>query len=131
MTKIAACLLVAVAASGCPDVKTDPGEGQGQLPPTDGPTVEFDPGNSIIPFPNNLVLDPTTGKVHLPAPACESPIAAALRTGVLNTLDGFGTFESAMQVTFTDPVDPSTLAANVVMYERLKGTAPNDQASAK
>ena len=130
MIKIAACLLVAVAASGCPDVKTDPGEGQGQLPPADGPTVEFDPANSIIPFPNNLALDPTTGKVALQPAACETPTAAALRTGVLNTLDGFGTFESALQVTFTDPVDSTTLAANVVMYERLKGTAPNDPATA-
>ena len=30
------------------------------------PTVEFDPANSIVPFPNNLLLDPTTGKVNLP-----------------------------------------------------------------
>jgi len=131
MIKIAACLLVAVAASGCPDVKTDPGEGQGQLPASDGPTVEFDPANSIIPFPNNLALDPMTGKVNLQPPACESPVAAALRTGVLNKLDGFGTFESAMQVTFTDPVDPQTLAANIVMYERQKGTTANDPSTAK
>ncbi len=129
MTKILACLLL-VAASGCPDVKTDAGEGQGQLPTSDGPTVEFDPANAIIPFPNNLALDPMTGKVNLAAPACESPVSAALRTGVLNTLDGFGTFEAAMQVTFTDPVDMTTLAGNVVMYERAKGATPNEPSAA-
>ena len=53
MQKFLACLLV-VATSGCPDVKTDPGEGPGEG--RSGPIVEFDPSNSIVPFPNNLVL---------------------------------------------------------------------------
>ena len=128
MNKLLACVLL-LAASGCPDVKTDPGEGPG-LPSVDGPTVEFDPANSIIPFPNNLVLDPTTGKVNIPAPACESPVSQAIRTGVLNTLDGFGTFEAAMQVTFTDPVDSTTLTGNIVMYQRAKGATATDPASA-
>ncbi|HEX4450382.1 MAG TPA: hypothetical protein VH143_05890 [Kofleriaceae bacterium] len=129
MTKLLACLLL-VAASGCPNVSADQGEGQGQLPTTDGPTVEFDPANSIIPFPNNLALDPTTGKVAVPAPACESPVSAALRTGVLNTLDGFGTYEAAMQVTFTDTIDVSSLAGKIVMYERMKGSTSLDPSSA-
>ena len=129
MTKLLACALL-VASSGCPNVTADQGEGQGQLPTTDGPTVEFDPANSIIPLPNNLVLSPTTGKVSLPAPACESPVSEALRTGVLNTLDGFGTYEAAMQVTFTDTIDASTLAGKIVMYERMKGTTSIDPASA-
>ena len=106
-----AALLV---ASGCPSVGRDSGETQGQLPPLDGPTVEFDPSNSIIPFPNNLVINPATGKVNIPAPACETPAAKALRTGVLNTLDGFGTYEAAMQVTFTDDLDMASLQGHVV-----------------
>ncbi|HEY1813905.1 MAG TPA: alpha/beta hydrolase [Kofleriaceae bacterium] len=130
MHKLLACLLL-VAASGCPDVKADMDEGQGQLPSVDGPTVEFDPANSIIPFPNNLVLDPMTGKVSVPAPACESPVSAAIRTGILNTLDGFGTFEAAMQVTFTDPVDANSLQGKIVMYERQQGATPNDPSTAK
>jgi hypothetical protein len=111
-------LAALVVMSGCYDVERNPGETQGTLPPLDGPTVEFDPANSIIPFPNNLVINPATGKLNVPAPACETPAAKALRVGVLNTLDGFGTYEAAMQVTFTDDVDPTTLAGNIVMYQR-------------
>jgi dienelactone hydrolase len=111
-----ACVLVVL--SGCPDIDTDPGETQGNLPSVDGPTVEFDPANSIIPFPNNLVINPATGKVSIPAPACETPAAKAVRENVLNQLDGFGTYEAAMQVTFTSDVDLASLEGNVVMFER-------------
>jgi alpha-beta hydrolase superfamily lysophospholipase len=116
--KLFACLLL---LAGCPSIGgPDPGEGS-DLPPIDGPTVEFDPASSIIPFPNNLVLDPTTGKVNLPAQACESPTAAGIRTTILDSLDGFGAYESGIQVTFTDEVDMTTLGGNVLLYERLQG----------
>lgn len=134
--KLAACLL-ALTAAGCPDVKTDPGEGS-DLPV--GPTVEFDPSHSILPFPNNLALCATgvdstgapctIGKVAIPPAACESEAAKAIRTNVLNQLDGFGTFEAAMQVTFTEEVDASTLDGHIVMYQRTKGATANDPASA-
>lgn len=118
MKKWLACSLL-IAMSGCPDVKTDPGEGPGQI--GSAPTVEFDPGNAIIPFPNNLVLDPTTGKVNAPATACEGAAAKAVREGVLNQLDGFGTYEAGMQVTFTSDVDMSTVTPDTVkMFERAK-----------
>lgn len=100
------------------------------LPPVSGPTVQFDPAAGVIPFPNNLLLDPATGKVALPATACETPTAAALRTQVLNTLDGFGTYEAAMQVTLTAPIDPATLAGNIVMYRRALDGVPEDPATA-
>ncbi len=138
MRKFLACLLV-VTASGCPDVSVDPGEGS-DLPPIDGPTVEFDPANSIIPFPNNLVLCQTgtdatgapctMGKLAIPPAACESATAKQIRTQVLNKLDGFGTFEAAMQVTFTEAVDETTLTGNIVMYQRAKGAMSNDPTSA-
>lgn len=119
-----------VVVSGCPSANRDSGETQGTLPPLDGPTVEFDPANSIIPFPNNLVINPATGKVTIPAPACETPAAKAVREGVLNKLDGFGTYEAAMQVTFTEDVDPATLDGNIVMYQRTKsGTAVSPAAA--
>ncbi len=106
---------VLFGASGCPDVKVDPGEGAAS------PTVEFDPSNKIIPFPNNLVLDPMTGKVNLPKQCNESPTTTATRENVLNKLDGFGTYELGMQVTFTAPVDPATLTGNIVLYKRASG----------
>ena len=122
-----ACVLV-LGATGCPDIQTDPGEGS-DLPPIDGPTVEFDPANSILPFPNNLAT--AAGKVNLPAQPCESPAATAIREGILNSLDGFGTFESALQITFTDPVDASTLDGNILIYQRTAGTTDIDPSTAK
>ena len=118
-----------VGAAGCPDVQVDPGEGVDDTP-TGGPIVEFDPSNKIIPFPNNLLLDPATGKVNLPMSCNESAASMATRVGVLNKLDGFGTFETVMTVTFTEPVDLTTVAPNVVLYKRTTGTMAVDPTSA-
>ncbi|NJM90791.1 MAG: hypothetical protein HC863_00395 [Myxococcales bacterium] len=106
----------------CVNVDTDPNETGAAT----AALAEFDPGKSIIPFPNNLLLDRATGKVAIPAQCGESPLGQALREGVLNALDGFGTFKSAMRVTFTEPVDVTTLEANVKMYRRATGTTPAD-----
>ncbi|MBA3397063.1 MAG: hypothetical protein H0T89_30820 [Deltaproteobacteria bacterium] len=110
MKKWLACFL-ALTASGCPDIQTDADE-------TGGPLVEFDPGNKIIPFPNNLLLDRTTGKVNLPASCNETATAKALREGVLNKLDGFGTYQTAMSVTLTAPIDMASAADKVLLYKR-------------
>ncbi|MEO8842460.1 MAG: hypothetical protein ABI591_18245 [Kofleriaceae bacterium] len=131
--KFAACLL-ALAVAGCPDTKTDPND-------SGLPTVEFDPSHAVQPFPNDIVLcvtgidttgaPCTIGKIAIPAAACESDTSKAIRTNVLGQLDGFGTFEAAMQVTFTEEVDASTLDGHIVMYQRTKGATPNDPASAQ
>jgi len=55
---------------------------------TTQPEVTFDPGRSIIPFPNN-VLNPTGSQVTLPVPP-DAGALTALYSG-LNTLDGFST----------------------------------------
>ena len=114
-----------LGATGCPDITVDPDEVG-----TAGPIVEFDPGNRIVPFPNNLLLDPTTGKVNLPASCNESPASMATRTMVLNQLDGFGTYQTAMSVTFSEPVDAATLADHVVLYKRVAQGTPTDPAAA-
>ncbi|HET9989558.1 MAG TPA: hypothetical protein VFQ65_13595, partial [Kofleriaceae bacterium] len=105
-----------------------------------GPIVEFDPSNSILPFPNNLVICATgtdsagapctIGKLAIPAPACESAASKTIRTTALNQLDGFGTFEAAMQITLTAAVDPTTLDGHIVMYQRTHGTTAIDPATA-
>jgi pimeloyl-ACP methyl ester carboxylesterase len=112
---VALGLGIAIGSSGCaPSIDNDGPEG------SDGPTVEFDPGASIIPFPNNLVISPTTGRVTLPAQCNESPTSTAVRTGVLNTLDGFGTFKTVLQFTLTEPPDAATLTSdNIKLYRRL------------
>ena len=117
MKNLMACLLVVTTMSGCPDVQVDPDEVGG------GPTVEFDPARSqalkarFIPFPNDLARDPTTGKVNLSEQNCETPASKLTRENVLNKLDGFGTYETAMQVSFTAPVDEASLADHIVMYQ--------------
>jgi len=112
-TQWLACLALALGA--CPSVTVD--ENEGDL----GPTVEFDPANKIVPFPNNLLLDPATGKVNLPEQCNESASSLATRTGTLNKLDGFGTYETAINVTFTEPVDLASLPGNVLLYQRARG----------
>lgn len=107
--------LLAVAAAGCPNITTDPDE-EGS-----GVFVEFDPGNRIVPFPNNLLLDRATGKVALPPQCNESPTAQALREQVVNQLDGFGAYQTAITVTFTAPVDPDSLEGRVLLYKRVDG----------
>ncbi len=104
--------------AGCPDIPKDNNDGA-------VPYVEFDPANAIIPFPNNLVLDPMTGKVNLPAQACESPTQMQVRTKVLNKLDGFGTYEVGIQFTLSEPADMATLtASNILLYKRAAAGTP-------
>jgi dienelactone hydrolase len=116
-TKRLVCIaLTSVCATGCPDIDLDANEG------VSASVAEFDPANRIIPFPNNLLIDPATGKVNLP-PGCsptggpESPTAQALRENVLNQLDGFGTFKTTLNVTFTEPVDVASLPGNVFLFK--------------
>lgn len=113
-----------IAASGCPDVKVDTDE-VGNT----GPVVEFDPGNKIVPFPNNLLLDPTTGKVNLPMSCGEGAASTATRTGVLNKLDGFGTYETVMTATFSEMFDATTTADRVVLFKRAAGGTTVDPAT--
>lgn len=118
MNRLFAALLV-VASTGCPDIKTDADEG-GKNPPV----VEFDPSNRIVPFPNNLLLNPATGLVTLPASCNESATAKGLREGVLNKLDGFGTYQAVMTVTFSEAVKPESLVGNVLLFQRVANGAP-------
>jgi hypothetical protein len=104
--------MVGVVSVGCaPDIQVDEGEGV-------APVVEFDPGNSIIPFPNNLLLDPMTGEVNLPEQCNEGPAQTALRELVLNELNGFGTFKTQIVVNTTEPVAASSLEGRVKMFKR-------------
>jgi pimeloyl-ACP methyl ester carboxylesterase len=118
MRKTLTCLFVATMA-GCPDVETDVGEGSDFVL---APTVEFDPSAGIIPFPNDLLRDPTTGLVNIPPAPCETPAQTALRVGTLNKLNGFGTFEVEIQVTFTQPVDPNSIPNHILLFQTTPPT---------
>jgi len=106
-------LALLAICSGCADVEVV----QTDVPAYDGPTVEFDPSGSVIPFPNNLLVDPSKGVVSIPTPCTETEIQRQLRVGVLNTLDGFGTYQPALQVTFTETIDADTLPGHLHLFE--------------
>ncbi len=81
----------------------------------DQPEATFDPANSIIPFPNNLLINPATGKVTLPDPG-GTGLAHQLVLG-LNTLDGFSTTapaisenSDALGALDEDNIDPLSLS---------------------
>ena len=106
---------LALVFSGCFDVDVDDDE-TGELPTLDGPTAEFNPSGSVIPFPNNLLIDPQTGRVNLPEGCNESETQTALREGILNSLDGFGTYKPALSFTLTEPVLRESLEGKVKLY---------------
>ena len=73
-------------------------------PPVAGtPTAAFDPGSGIIPNPNNLLINPQTGKLDIPNPDNSPTIAA------LNQLDGFST-SAPITTTFGTAIDPASLS---------------------
>ena len=111
---------------GCGSVDIDPDEtAEGRnLNPV--PRVQFDPANGIIPFPNNLVLDPQTREVNIPAGNCESPSAAAIRENQLNALNGFGAYQVASTLTFEGPSlpDPTSFVDHVRMFKIASAGVP-------
>jgi hypothetical protein len=115
-------IVVALSIGGCVEkVTADENEKVLPAPP---PVAQFDPQNKIIPFPNDLLIDPTSGKVSLPATCGETPSAASLRTNVLNELDGFGTAKTAIQATFSEPVDPASLEGRVFLFRLSTAGVP-------
>lgn len=68
----------------------------------------FDPNVGVIPFPNEVLLDLTTGLVNLPV-SDSDPDALKNLAGGLNTLDGFSTMGS-LTTGFSQPLDPASLA---------------------
>lgn len=104
----------------------------------DAGEVTFDPANSVIPFPNDVLL--SNGKVALPNPITKKPLTAAdcsttspaiqLFCG-LNTLDGFSTLvapisenSAAAGAVEQASIDPSTLNVLTVGLVAAKSTAP-------
>src|SRR3954468_1562188 len=108
---LAFALALGLELGGCVSKVTADDNERGPFAPA--PVAEFDPQNKVIPFPNDLLIDPLTGKLALPAACNESPTAAALRTGVLNALDGFGTSKTTIQATFSQPVNAASLQGRV------------------
>lgn len=101
--------------------------------------MRFDPANSVIPFPNDLVTNPTTGQVNLPLPTLpdggtDTTSLQAQLIGGLNTLDGFSTTAPIVSENSDDApaltvgeIDPATVNAGTVALIPLSApaTAPD------
>ncbi len=121
--RIPVVLAMTVIAVGCLD-KAEVDEAEtAELLVTQPQLQDFDPSNSIIPFPNVLLLSPTTGLNTLPATCGESVGAQGLRQGVLNTLDGVGTWLPAIYATFTARVDLASTENRVFLVKKVDDPA--------
>lgn len=114
------CLLGFVAI-GCSDVDTvDPQPVPGTLPtPFPGFTFPYvDLANSIIPLPNNLLLDPATGRVNLPGGTNDGVDSTV---NAVNSLDGFST-TAPIVIPFRGTVIPSTVNQQTLpVYDSTTG----------
>jgi hypothetical protein len=76
--------------------------------------VLFDPARKKVPFPNDLLRDPVTGRVSLPIDPAEGAEAQALKRG-FNQLDGFSTTAEVWLETSV-PLDRNTFAGSVKLF---------------
>lgn len=67
----------------------------------------FDPAAGVIPFPNEVLIDQTTGRVNLPISPSDPEGVQAIIAG-LNTLDGFST-TGPVATSFALPLDGASL----------------------
>lgn len=83
-------------------------------PPGEFVVARFDPSAAIpvVPSPNDLATNPTTGLLSVPVPT-DASAADKWFYGWLNTLNGFPAAAGA-SVTFTHPLDPATVTAATV-----------------
>jgi hypothetical protein len=113
--------LVLVLLGACaPDVAQNP-------PPAATIVAEFDPGATtpIVPTPNDLAIDPATGKVNVPASPADTPAQKEFNA-YLNALNGFPQ-ESTAQVLVSGPLDPTTVGPpNILVIDLtvLAGQSP-------
>ncbi len=79
----------------------------GSFSTTTQPAVWFDPDTQRIPLPNQLLIDPTTGKVDLPI-ADDDPAEVQDVKAVLSTYDGFAD-SGALVLQSTRAIDPDSV----------------------
>ncbi|MEC9466764.1 MAG: Ig-like domain-containing protein, partial [Myxococcota bacterium] len=117
MKKLLGFLLVAGLTACAPTVEIDDTDSQDTVA-----IVEFDPANSIVPFPNNLLLDPTTGILNIPAGCFETEGETTLRANLLNQLDGFALVDTPIATTFSEAVDLESVADKVMVMNMADGS---------
>ena len=78
-----------------------------------GGYVIFNSDAGNIPYPNDILMDPETGKVHFETSPEEKDYAVK---SALNTLDGFST-TSPVSVGVSVPADPESLEGRVRLID--------------
>jgi dienelactone hydrolase len=141
------------------DALDDPARGEARFPRgqiailwtfsvTPSPEVVFDPANSLIPTPNDLLVNPATGRLAFPLPEgvkCDDTATwdalgdAAIQAAFfcyMNGLDGFSTtsaaaagFSTALSPTTVVGATPETAAGATVRIMDLSGAAPAELTS--
>ncbi|MDP3233937.1 MAG: hypothetical protein Q8N26_14245 [Myxococcales bacterium] len=98
--------LVVVSVACAPEIPN--------TPPGEFVVARFDPSAAIpvVPSPNDLATNPTTGLLSVPVPL-DASAADTWFYGWLNTLNGFPAAAGA-SVTFTHPLDPATVTPATV-----------------
>ncbi len=86
-----------------------------------GGYVLFDSDTGNIPYPNDILFDPTTDRLALQISPDESEGSKNLKRQ-LNTLDGFST-TSPITVGVSTAVDPATIPGNVLLIDTQTGGA--------
>ena len=105
MKRLAFVTVLVVSAACTPKIEkntTPPAQIQARFDPAATPPV--------VPAPNDLAIDPVTGKVVLPLPAGASGADQEL-VEHFSHLDGFPA-DSSASATFTGEVDPATAPAS-------------------
>ncbi len=97
-------------------------------PPSATIVVQFDPGAEVpvVPSPNDLAKDPSTGLIVVPPTPGESDAQRQFETDYLGTLSGFP-FESTGEVTVSGDLDPTTVTPQTVLVFDLGTTAAPSQ----
>lgn len=92
-------------------------------PAPDVVVAQFDPSAvpPVVPTPNDLAINPTTGRVEAPVDPSTSPAQQEFTRDYLNTLDGFPT--SSVATTPIAELDPTTLSTSSVLLLDLKPEA--------
>jgi hypothetical protein len=78
------------------------------------PEIAFDPSVALVPTPNDLAIDPATGKIVVPDPGV-SPAFSEFISDYLNTLDGFPVSSTATVGIVNGDLDPATVTDQTVV----------------
>jgi pimeloyl-ACP methyl ester carboxylesterase len=84
--------------------------------------VAMDQPSQRIPLPIDLMIEPTTGKVHAPIAPWDTPVEAEAKEK-LSVFDGFG-LSSSQLFELTQPMSTTTINENTVKLYRIDGGTP-------